>query len=478
MSEKKYLDAFVDTLDTNNYEMDKALKQKILKKSLRKINRKKHTISIMIAACFTLLIVLPFIPNTPVYALWQNVFSFIPGIGVVQEDENTGNIVSVLKKPVMVTKGDIFVEIRTAFTTSNGLHVSGRTNVGTPDVSKVKDIQEHKKLLAFVAGETGETHGKIFLLNDGDSIQAHLVGRAGPSMEGVYTIDASFALPDGAKHNTFYLEFEGFEAIIEIPMSSTTSSIMPSEMGNVVQIEENVLIFADIYREGDLVEVLTSIVAPREYFDPRLYLFEFEKTLFETDVHLLDQYGNIYVPDNELRKQNKKSIHTFYFHVPQEKEDLKLVIPQLLYTSNRTSNDIEIKMNMPQLDKDIDIDKAFMLGDMSILIQKASIVPADDESLTNEHFKGYDVLKINTQAIATKETNQMICRIIANVQIPDSWTKWRGISQAVSTDLWRPEQQSGYSLVMIDDLLDIRKMLLTFDVEFALIGPWDIALEE
>lgn len=472
MSEAKHLDNFADTLNPAIYPISKNMKELILNKAKKRINQKRYAVRMMIAACIVLLLISAFIPNTPVYALRQNIFSFIPGIGVIQENENGDRIVNVLQSPVKVTENNAFIEIHAAYATNDNLRIFARTNVGVPEISNIKEMKEQKRLLEFAAGESS---GIIYLVSSEEKIQAGSMLTA-LNHEGVTTVDATFPLQNGMDLDKFCLEFEGFNQKIEIYMFPAASGSILDELGSVVQVDENILIFADVQREGEVIEVLTTIIAPKEYEDLRMFLYDFERSLFHNDVHILDQGGNRYLPDDELRRLNNSGMNSLYFNVPQEKEGLRLVIPQILYTRGRLNNGIEIQMNVPKPEEGITINKEFQLGDMSILIEQVSFVPAGHPLLPDE-WRAHDVMKVDTRAEAIKETNEMICRIMPDVQINDRSVKWRWISQAVNGELWALDDQRGYALVQFSELSADPKILMTFDVEFARKGPWVIELE-
>ena len=260
MSENRYLDEFVKDLDVSGPDIDSKMKQQILHKTHRKLKYRWLSLRNIAAACILVIAVSAFIPSTPVNALYQKIFSFIPGVGVVQSEQDRGEIRSVLEKPVKVTDGDEFIEVKTAYVMDHTLNVSVITNVGAMDTGEWKDAAEFKKFFA------GETSPGIYLLSGSERVKANHVMRSGPSYETrVYSIDAGFILNDGDFNmQRFELEIEGFDKTVEIDMTPVKSGIIPQDMGNVAMIGD-MMIFADFNRRDDVLEVLLSAVSPKEY---------------------------------------------------------------------------------------------------------------------------------------------------------------------------------------------------------------------
>ena len=50
------------------------------------------------------------------------------------------------------------------------------------------------------------------------------------------------------------------------------------------------------------------------------------------------------------------------------------------------------------------------------------------------------------------------------------------ISHANYAPNWDPIEQKGYSLTMFDDMEKAKKVIVNFDVEFSMTGPWEIEL--
>jgi hypothetical protein len=490
MAENRNLDEFIESLDTyemsfkeaggidrgttgrntDSLYMDDCLKQKILKKTNRKLQRRKTFIKYAAAACILLAVLSSFIPNTPVYALRQTILSYIPGIGVVENIDETNIIKGVLAEPVKVTDGDKFVEIRSAFLRGNVLKISGVTNIGAIDAKDLDNVEDIKEF--FSREKAGPL---IYLIQDNERTKDRHQVWAGPSRETRrYRFDAYFNLNEDTPANSYLFEMDGLEKNIEIALSPVKASTTPEEIGNAAIIDD-VMIFAHTIREKDLVVVLVSIVAPSEYKHPRSYLFHHEKEYFASGVYLTDQKGTRYEPDEDLRKSQDDEISSFYFHVPEDKEGLTLVVPQILFQRDYKENNI--KITMPKKNKDTLIDKTIQLGSHNISLDQAALVPAGSEILP-DGFKTADCLMLNASAATETSSRESVLRIVPHIQVMDSPFHFVQVSQAINAEFWDTKLHGGYSLISFDGMEETKKIMINFSAEFTMDGPWEIQLDE
>jgi hypothetical protein len=189
-------------------------------------------------------------------------------------------------------------------------------------------------------------------------------------------------------------------------------------------------------------------------------------------VHITDKDGNNYLPDEETRLQNNADVNDLYFKIPQNKEGLKLVIPQILYA--RSYNKDDIKINMPEPGRDMKINKVLDLNGSVVMVEKASLIPSNDPLLPAD-FKRSDCLRIDAVSRIGNNSRERVMRVIPNVEVPDGFFKFIGISQSANSELWT-EEQRGYSLVVFEEMEKTKKILLKFDVEYVMSGPWEIEI--
>ena len=480
MSENRYLDDFIERLDTDlsdgsdgnlgDMKLDDLMKQRILKKTYRKLQR-KHRIIYGVAASLVFVLLSSFIPNTPTYALRQVIMSYIPGIGVIQNTDDTNAVIGILAEPVKVTDGDEFIEIRSAYGNGRLLKIHGVTNIGLSNIVVPDDVDK-KELLEFYSGETARG---IHLIYNGESLAANnRVTYGGSFHEGVYSIEASFYLSKGIGDSAFQIEVEGFSKPVPLALSPVISGTIPEEVGKAATIDD-ITTFAHITRENDIVEVLVSLVGSREYKNLRTYLFEDEKRMFDRGVHLIDQDGVMYEPDDGIREELHTSVQTYYFHAPEDKEGLKLVIPQVMYQMEYKEADIKIAM--PKKDKVTAINKHIDMGSHTITLDRAAIVQKGDAVLHND-FKSTDNLMIEASADLQEGARKSIIRMFPDILSVDFLNNHDPISQGSYAPQWDPIEQKGYSFTVFDDMEKTKKIVINFMVEFSMTGPWEIELKE
>lgn len=469
MPENKHLDVFTSGIKESDFTLDTVLKQKILLKTHKRIRDGWFYVKRLAAACLILAVLSAFIPNTPVNALCQKLFSFIPGIGIVENTGDDERIKHVLEKPVKVTDGDQFVEIRTAYIAAKKMNVSIKTNVGAINAGAFTDPAEFKKFFA------GETAPKLYLQSTKGNMKPGHAFWTGPSYETrVYVMEASFNLEDkDIEHQDFRFELEGFNKTLEIAMVPVESGTSPQAMGNAAAIDD-VIVFANVSREGDVLEVLLSAVAPKDYKNIRFHLFDEESRLLKSGVTITDSQGNIYTPDEEMRKQNNGNSNTLYFVIPENQKELKLMIPQILYSKMYDGNDI--KFAMPEPDKDKAIHKSLSMGGGTVTIEKASFIPSNDPILPEE-FEQYDCIKIDARYQPGSNVREKALRVLPSIEVPDDLIGYTMISQSTYAELWE-DGQKGYSITVFDNMEKTKKIRLKFDVEYAMTGPWVIDLQE
>ncbi|NLL95655.1 MAG: hypothetical protein GX227_00870 [Clostridiaceae bacterium] len=467
MSESRNLDMFTSNIDESSYTIEFSIKQKILEKTLNRVKQRWSLLRIIAAASILFILSTAFIPGTAVNALCKKIFSFIPGVGVVQNSDESGRIVSVLENPVRVTDGEMFVEVKSAYIKDKTLNLYIKTNVGTAG----EDITDPVEFKKFYAAETAPA---LFMLSGNERIKSGHSVFGGPSFESrVYFIDTSFYLDDAnIKQKTFKFEMESFKSLIEIEMSPVTKGTTPESMDNVAIIDD-VMIFAETSRQGSTLEVLISAVAPKDFKDIRFHLYEPEKEVLKDSVHIIDKKGNIYKPDDGKRKQNNERINNLHFDIPEETEGLKLVVPQIFYSRRYDQNGI--KVAMPELGKEIRINKVLDMPGSRILIENGSLIPAGDPMLPEE-FKKYNCLRILASATKGEGSAETVLRVIPSLEIPETLGGFRLVSQSAYSDLWGIEQR-GYSFATFDEIEKTRKINLKFDIEYTMKGPWEIGLK-
>lgn len=468
MPENKYLDSFTDGIKESGFTIDSEMKRKILRRTHRKIRNQWLGFKVTAAACIILAAVSAFIPNTAANAFCRRLFSFIPGLGVIENSEETGIVRSVLDNPVKVVDGEEFVEIKTAYIIDKTLSVSVNTNVGAAGAGEFEDPAEFKKFFA------GETAPAFYLISGTEKIKSSRTSRTGPSFETRnYSMDAAFYFEDDyTGEKTFRFQMQGFDKEIEIVMTPVGAGASPESFGNTAVID-NVIVFADVKRDGGVLEVLLSSAAPKDFENISFHLSDSEKGLFESGVYMTDRDGELYLPNDELREKNNDSMNHFYFMIPADKEGLELVVPQILYSGTYRGTDM--KISMPEPGREQKINKALDLPGSTVLIEKASIVPQNDPLLPEE-LRSFDCLRIDAGA-KNDGSREKVCRVIPDIEVRTGiFSGYMPVSQSTYAEHWNSVQK-GYSLTSFEGLDSTRKISISFDVEYAMTGPWKIRIQ-
>lgn len=469
MLKKRYLDEFTDNISEADFVIGAEMKKAILEKTCKKIRINKwFNFKSIAAACILLIALSAFIPNTPVNALCKKIFSFIPGIGIVQNSDGTNQIEAVLNEPIKVINDGEFVEIKTAYIMKNTLQISIKTNVGAVNVGDFDDPAKFKEFFA------GETAPNLYLVRSKGKIKPNHSVWSGPSYETrVYSIKASFVLEEeNINTQTFKFEMEDFDQVIEILMSPVNSDTSPESMGNVAVID-NIMVFANVSRENGILEVLLSSVAPNEYKDIRFHLFDNEAQLFESGVKVIDGEGITYTPDEDLQEKNNGGIDSLYFNIPDDVDDLKLIVPQILY--NKKNSEEKVKIFISKFGEAKNINRELTLPGSKVTLDSVTLIHANDPILP-EDFREYNCLRIDATAVMGENKREMVLRVLPRVEASEGSFGYKSVSQSTYAEIW-DSSQKGYSITTFDELDSTKKVLLNFDVEYAMIGPWEINLK-
>ncbi len=467
----KNLDEFVSNIKENEYPADDVFKRNVLKKTMKKIKfKKRYNLASQIAAIFLAIVMISaLIPNTPVNAFFRKTFSFIPGIGVVENDSYDNRIVSVLKDDVTVRIGNEYITINSAYIQNDWLIVHLKTNVGLGNSNALGN----KELLKFYAGELNP---EIYLVYKNDMLKPQGKQTAGASLtDGTYSIQAQYQLPEGLLNkNEFTFAMEDFDQNIKIVMYELDGAGDIEDMGKHAIVGE-IVVFADVERQTDTVRIMLSAVAPKGYRNIRFSNREIEKELFSSEIHVIDAEGTIYLRNVEMAKENGANVNTFYFSIPENAQGLKLIIPQVMYEKQITEL---YKFKLPGNNEKLYINKKYSTGENDIILKELEKLPAGSD-LVPEEFRAFDSLKLDMEAINTSNSGkEIICRIIPSYKIKNNIIHdYMMTSQSTRADVWGLEIQSGYTISVIDDIDSIKNIALELEVECAYLQNTTIILE-
>lgn len=464
----KNLDDFVDKLNEKEFEDKNVSNNTIIDRTKKKIRKFRIIVYIKSIAAILVfsIIASAFIPNTPVNAFCKRVFSFIPGVGVVQTDEGKG-VISALKESVTQNEGREHITIESAYVQNGYLIVKAKTNIGLSDSADMS-----KELLKFYAGELNP---KIYLQNNGEWIQPASMQITGASPDtGVYKLQAQFKLPEEInKESEFNFSMEGFDPNIKIVLNEVISSTEISELGYNGTLGD-IHVFADFERKEDTIQVMLSTVAPKEYKNIRFKLFDDEQEMFKS-VYIIDSRGNEYKSDRQQEEENDADFNVFYFNVPTEAKGLKLIIPQALY--NRRFDDEMYKVKIPSVNEVVNVNKRFHIGESDVTLESVEFISKGSEILP-ETFKNFDSLKINLKAVNTVRGKEKVIRVLPIFLVRQNiFEGYNMIGQSIYEEKKNFSDQSRYAIGVFNGMENTKGIKLIFEIEFAYIKGTEIVLE-
>ena len=296
----------------------------------------------------------------------------------------------------------------------------------------------------------------------------------GASEDGTYALRASYELPkEMIRQDQMTLKMEKFEPGISVSLSEAITGFEPELMGNFAVIED-IYVFADMNREADTVRIQLSTVAPKELESIRFEPYDHEKAHFPDSVRLTDSQGNIYLPDLELRKSNHADRNTFYFRVSEDKSDLLLIIPQIMY---RRSDLEDVEFKLPNGNQVMDMNETLSSGGNEITVKTVELLAKESDRIPEE-FKGAGGLKIDFSAVKSPRGQETIMRIMPTLKVKKGLLgQYEMISQAVHGETWSLEDQTGFAICTLDDLEEYKRISMSLDVECIIISEVELKLE-
>lgn len=419
-------------------KLDEMTKKRILLKSKAKLSNKFKQVKSIAAVLVLIIILSGFIKGTPVNALIRNTFSFIPGVGVM---ENNGDLEfkAVLDQQVKVTKNDRTIEIYVAYIQGNYVNVKVETDI-------FKNEMTEKEKLEYYSNESFED---IYLIVDGEKIKSsHLTST-------IDLFEVGFILKNEYKGNEkLELLIEEIDIVIEFSMSSVFTSENIGDMGSYAVVDD-VMFLANMEREKNEVKVQINSLTEQNYNHISFEWFEHENILFDEPVHIIDEDGNKYYPLDEEVNKNKYR-NTFYFDIPEELDNLKLIIPQFLY---EVEYEKKHKVILPN-----ENEKIFDVYSFSTKYYDVSV---NEIEYLEEHYH----VKFNFSAIEkVEDSNTIIRRVIPTfyekIGVFDRFLV--SMSQSVYSEAWIDSQ--GEVFGEYENVKERDKVTIGYNIEYAYIN--------
>ncbi|MBN2853735.1 MAG: hypothetical protein JXQ23_13445 [Clostridia bacterium] len=436
---------YINSIDHEKHRLNEKTKKAIIGKTKRRIRKRKVNVINMIAAVILFMFVfLAFIPDTPVNSFLKQAFSFIPGIGVKAEIEESA-ITAVLKEKVISEKDNQYVEIYVAYIQGDYLNVRLDTNLFyNQSMTKEEALQKAaseimEQPLLKVANRTIEPVQIIYSGN---------------------LFNISYELEESEKDSEeFTVCFEGSNVMTSFRLEQVSSISNPEEAGYYTVIDD-MMFFANMKREQNSCEVIISSIIPDEYKNISFEWSDIENGIFKTPVHIVDEEGNTYYP-LELNLDKNKFRNTFYFDVPEDKANLELVIPQFLYDIS----DVGRKIVRLPYNEDIRIlDSVFEMKSHFITLKSISFVAEE--------------LKLDISAENRNDNlNTVIRRVLPKFYVKREWLGgYHMISQYITADPWSPDKQQGISYGAYEGMKEKQTIEIVLDAEMAYTGEIRIKL--
>ena len=477
MSDNKNFDEYIEKLEYRDEIISHDSRKNILDSTRKKIendsktitnkrNNRKRTVSYAAAACIAMILLSGLIPSTPIFALYQSVFQFIPGVGVVKTEEDT-SIYLATDQAYKLEEEEGFLEVKYAYASGNSLNISIVTDIPFASLN----LKSKEDILKEVAGEN-ELGLYLYLIIDNKKIYLNNYSMSGPSsLTGVVKIEGAVEIEKKIENKTIVIGMDRIINQLEVQMTNVQENVLPSVLGKTLNIDD-FLIFADFKRYEDISVLSLSSVLPEEYMNFRAYLFEDEKEIFDSGIYILDDSGNSYFPNDELREANNDSINNFYFNIPANVTGLILKIPQIFYDTGIIG---QMKVKMPKNGDSIAVNASYSIGDMQIHFDSLSFVSVNDDEIVSKEF-GEETLRLDFSTATEGKSDHRVYRIMPNIKVKEGF-RYVGVSSHGYAAYWNEMNQSGEYYTVFDDMKDTKKILVEIKVCNVIYGPFEIELD-
>jgi hypothetical protein len=200
-----------------------------------------------------------------------------------------------------------------------------------------------------------------------------------------------------------------------------------------------------------------------------------EKDVFSESVRIMDSEGHTYLPDQDSAQKNHAERNTFYFSIPEDKDHLTVFVPYVFY---KRSLEKEFKMKMPKEGRTTDIREAFDLGDHTVTVKSAALVPKGS-SVLPEDFNEYPCIRMDFDAKKIlPESLEYVLRVDPTFDVRKGLLgKYTGVSQSAYEEKWDLEEQSGSVFVHLTGMEEYKDLSYRLNVDFVWISEVEIKPE-
>ncbi len=427
--------------DQNRFnKLDDIMIKRISKKTKAKIKQAKvkNIINSLVAILVISFIVLAAIPNTPVNAFLKKTFSFIPGVGVIEQDDNQ-EITSILIEPVTYEKEELFLDIYAAYIQGNILTIKVESNIYN---EKSEEVANKLQTSSFE-----DVSSDLYLYVGTKKIKASMIWGS----EGIF--EASFLLEDMPYNNEIYTI--GFTNA-NLTLNLTMTTIQPISDKDLIAnwiIADDIIFFANMERVENDVSIIISHVTSRELEHLTYEWLDYESELFSQSVHVIDEHGNIYEPMERPGNINRYR-NTFFFDIPITSQQLQLVIPQVLYTQKAEK---DVIVSIPKLNQIKEINEVIDNRAFEILLNQLQYEIVNNKGNLKIDISGKDN-QIDDFTIIRRVVPWLLIR-------QNIFSDFIRTSQSVHADIWRNQQ--GVVNITYEDIKEKDKVKILFTIDYA-----------
>lgn len=444
--EDKHLDEFIED---HHFEMDPLLMKEVLSRTSRKISKKSTTIKSLLAIVAVLVIMI-----VPTQAMFKGVIQWIPGYGAVVSNEEI-RITAAAIEPVHYENEHGFLDVRYAYIYGQSLNINVVSSMDMNYKSKAEALDDYSK----------DSKHQVTIKVDGEILDKPMTTVASglDRLTGWYQVSLSEDYIEG-----FEVKINGMDEFVYVKLVRAEDIDFTN---NSVAVED-MIIFADLQREGDITSVQLSVIGPK---DKKNYDFDsYSNKVLNEPVRLIDNQGQIYLCDDALANEHYANSNQYYFKVPESVKGLSIEIPYLVFSQEYHN----IKTKSLNEKKKLSVNKTIPIGDMSLTIHSFEQLKMNEindvEDLESYHDSDLIMMRIHSSA-----ASEGVAKVLS-VQYYLKAEKWFGDEFRPSMYLlpeWDLDDQNRNSYVTYEP---DKYRLFNFDITVKKVieGPFCINLKE
>lgn len=359
-------------LDTDmNMKIDAATMKRIKKAVYRKagLKRSKNTFKkglAVVAAAVLLLVISTFAIGVDNIAnAFSRLFSFIPGYGIIENNETIKYTVDGRK---LSSENDVaIISLKNVVATENNISVSFELLKKNFDESKL--LKEKKKEWEILEKGGQPTRPTILLHANGKefNMSSSSMGSGGETDHVFINFEIN---PEDINSNTIYkLEYKDYNISIDFKLKKYDSFDSLDEIGPT-GTQNNISVTAVSNKKDNRLEVELYTINKSNY-NISSFTKEYDKGFEGKDVLLQTSRGirKYATPDSSMGANNK-----FYFDLLSDEKDLVLKIPYLIVESNESQN---ISLKIPKEGEKLKVNKKVEFKDSTMIINEVEKIKTD-----------------------------------------------------------------------------------------------------